>query len=184
MEHEEIFTLMMEALDGELVSSDRLELESHMASCSRCAREWQALQAIHQLFVRSPILSPAADFTQRTLALLPNRRYRIWMLSGVYLVLFASGVLPLLVAGWVAISVGPALSRPVFVRSLSQAAGELLRLIEVMLRGAWQGAGSLGALVGQEPAILGWLLVMVGAVLLWGGIYRQLTSPAVTVSGQ
>ena len=71
---ENIYTMMMEALDGELSETGLNELESHLRVRPDLAREWVALQAIDRLFRNSPILSPAVDFTQRTLARLPNRR--------------------------------------------------------------------------------------------------------------
>ena len=64
MEHEEIYTLMMEALDGDIEDSGRRDLDSHLYDCTTCQREWRAIQAIHQLFLDTPVLSPAADFAE------------------------------------------------------------------------------------------------------------------------
>ncbi|HEX6384541.1 MAG TPA: zf-HC2 domain-containing protein, partial [Anaerolineae bacterium] len=100
MEHDEIYTMMMDALDGELSASNRIELESHLRACPPCAREWQALLAIDMLFRQTPALRPAADFAQRTLARLPNRRYRIWAIMAVYVLLLLSGMLPLFLGVW------------------------------------------------------------------------------------
>lgn len=175
MEHNEIYLLMMEALDGELGEPERREMAAHLHHCTRCAREWQAIQAIHTLFQQTPALSPAAGFTQRTLARLPNRRYRLWAISAIYGLLLVSGLAPLLVVAWLISLLAPVLAQPAFVRSLVQAAGQVARIIQAILGAFWQGLGSLGELVGQQPAVLGWLLVMLGLVFLWSGVYGQLT---------
>lgn len=177
MEHEEIASMMMEALDGELNESRRRDMELHLYSCTRCSREWEALQTIHQLFLQAPLLRPAADFTQRTLARLPNTTYRLWLVSAVYGFLLLAGILPLVFLGWLVVQLGPALNQPAFVRSLGQAGIQLFGLIEVVLGAIWQSLGNLGELFGQQPAILGLLFVMIGAIFLWGGIYSQLTRP-------
>lgn len=176
MEHEEFYMLMMEALDGDLADSESREMEAHLATCHSCAREWQAVQTIHQLFLQTPALSPAADFTQRTLAVLPNTAYRIWLIGAIYGFLLISGVLPLVVVGWLATSLAPALNQPAFGQGLVQAAGQLLALVSAVLGAFWQGLGGLVEFMADQPAILGWFFVMVGVVFLWGGVYRQLTA--------
>ena len=40
-----------------------------------------------------------------------------------------------------------------------------------------QGIGNIGQILGQQPNIIGWLLVMLGIVVIWGGVYNQLTNP-------
>jgi anti-sigma factor RsiW len=175
MEHEEIAPLMMEVLDGELAEDRQRDLEAHLSSCESCAREWQAIQAVHQLFLQAPILSPAADFTQRTLARLPNRRLRIYVTGSIYGLLFVSGIVPLLVFVWLASQFAPALNQPAFVRGLLQAGGQVAQLGQAVLGACWQGLSTVGELIGQQPAILGWLFLMIGVVFLCGGVYSQLT---------
>lgn len=174
MEHDEIYTLMMEALDGDLADADCREMEAHLATCYSCAREWQAIQTIHQLFLQTPALSPAADFTQRTLAALPNNTYRIWLIGAIYGFLLISGVLPLVIVGWLVTTLAPAVIEPAFGRGLVQAGGQLVSLGSAVLSAFWQGLGGLAQLLAQQPTILGWLFVMVGVVFLWGGVYRQM----------
>ncbi|MFZ0545426.1 MAG: zf-HC2 domain-containing protein [Candidatus Promineifilaceae bacterium] len=176
MEHEEIYLLMMEALDGDLADSDYREMEAHLAVCHSCEREWQAVQTIHQLFLQAPVLSPAADFTQRTLAGLPNNSYRIWLIGIIYGFLLVSGVLPLVVIGWVVTTLAPALIEPVFGRGLVQAGSQVGALISAVVGASWQGLGGLVQLLADQPNILGWLFVMVGVVFLWGSVYRQMTT--------
>ncbi len=175
MEHEEIFTLMMAALDGELEVGRREELGDHLDGCASCRREWQAILAIHQLFMTTPALSPAANFAQRTLARLPDTRYRLRMMGVIYVTLLLGGFLPPSLVAWIIWQFGPALNRPALVRGLVQAGKHLSEFGEAVFSACWQGLSDLGQLVGQQPAIVGLLLVMLGAVLLWGGVYNQLT---------
>lgn len=175
MEHDEIYTLMMEALDGELEESERGQMMAHLHGCSTCAREWETIQAIHQLFLQAPILSPAAGFTQRTLALLPNTRYRVYAISAMYGFLLLVGLIPLTIIIWFILQIGPAFNQPAFVRGLQKGGGQLLGVIQTVVQAVWQGLGTFGELLGQQPSILGWLLVLVGVVFLWGGVYIQLT---------
>lgn len=177
MEHEEIFTLMMEALDDEIEESGQLEMQTHLRSCPSCSQEWEAIQAIHQLFLETPALSPAAGFVERTLGLLPNQAYRLWMGSVVYGLLLVSGLLPVVVIIWLTTQFGPALEQPAVVDSVLQAGGQVAQLTNTVFDAFRQGLVNGGDLIGQQPAIIGLLLVMVGAILLWGGVYNQLTRP-------
>jgi anti-sigma factor RsiW len=176
MEHEDFYLLMMEALDGELLADEQRLLEAHLSVCSSCRREWQAVTAVDALFRRSPILSPAAGFTQRTLARLPNQRVRLWAMGAVYITLLMSGLLPLLLVLAAAFVLVPLLREPVIVDSALQ-----LLLKGWLLIAALGGALLNGAsqLLVEQPGVWGWLLVMAGIVLLWSGVYRQLVnSPA------
>jgi hypothetical protein len=177
MEHEEIITLMMEALDDEIEETGQLEMRTHLESCPSCSREWEAIQAIHQLFLETPALSPAAGFAERTLGRLPNQAYRIWMSSVVYGLLLISGLLPLVAIIWITSQFGPALDQPAVIDGVLRAGGQVTQLADTVLDALRQGVINLGDLIGQQPAIIGIFLVMVGAILLWGGIYTQLTNP-------
>lgn len=177
MEHEEIYTLMMEALDGEIEGSGRRELEGHLQDCTNCQREWRAIQAIHQLFLDTPVLSPAADFAEMTLRQIPVSPYRIWLVSGVYGLLLLSGLVPLIAVIWLTIEFGPVLNQPAFVRIITQVGSQVWGLGQVVVGAVWQGVGTTGELLGQQPNIIGWLLVMAGIVFLWGGVYSRMTNP-------
>jgi anti-sigma factor RsiW len=176
MEHEDAYTLMMEALDGELGARDQRALNAHLRACPVCAREWQALMAIETLFRQTPALSPAVDFTQRTLARLPNRRYRVWLISFIYAMLLLSGVLPLVLIGWLARLLIPALSEPALLRSLAQSAVQIVQMATTILIALWQGADKLGGLLIRQPGLLGWLALMAGIVFVWSGVYTQLVN--------
>ena len=179
MEHEKYHLLMMDALDGELVAEQQTELESHLRACPACRQEWHAILAIDTLFRQTPMLSPAADFTQRTVARLPNRRARLWAISIIYVLLLLSGILPILLVVWAANTVVPIISQPAFVESAQRLLDQGVRLIGVIGGALFKG---LGELIVQQPAILGWLLVLAGVVFVWNGVYQQLVSQPTAVS--
>ena len=179
MEHERFHLLMMDALDGELAAEQQTELESHLRACLECRREWQAIVAIDTLFRQAPMLSPAAGFTQRTVAMLPNRRARLWAISIIYVLLLLSGILPILLVVWAANTIVPVVSQPAFVESAQQVLDQGVRLVGVIAGALFKG---LGELIVQQPAILGWLLVLAGMVFVWTGVYQQLVSQPTAVS--
>ena len=179
MEHERFHLLMMDALDGELVAEQKAELESHLRTCPECRREWHAILAIDTLFRQAPLLSPAANFTQRTVAMLPNRRARLWAISIIYVLLLLSGILPILLVVWAANTVVPVISQPVFIESVQRLWDQGTRLAGVIAGALFKGVGEL---IMQQPAILGWLLVLAGMVFVWSGVYQQLVSQPTAVS--
>lgn len=176
MEHENAYTLMMDALDGELADDRKGELEVHLRACPNCDREWQLLLAIDTLFKQTPALSPAADFTQRTLALLPNRTQRIWTMGAVYGVLLLAGGVPMLIGYWAVKEFSQFLTEPTLARSILQSMERMLQLLGAVLGAAVNGVGEF---IQQQPAAIGWLFLMVGVVALWGGVYQQLLNPRV-----
>jgi len=177
MEHEEFFTLMMDALDGELAENGKQDLESHLRACPECAREWQVLLAIDKLFRHAPALSPAAGFTQRTIARLPNRRAQMWAISAIYGLVLFSGLIPVLI-GILAISkLEPILRQPPLVQSVLQSVQTTVQVVGTIMAALLNSAGEV---ILKQPALIGWLLVMVGIVFLWGGVYRQLSSVSVS----
>ena len=172
MEHEEFITLMMDTLDGELLSNRKPDLEAHLRACPECSREWQALLAIDRLFKHTPALSPAVGFAQRTIARLPNQRVRVWAISAIYGLVLLSGLIPILL-GILAISrLGPVLSQPALVQSVMHSLQTTMQVGGTILTALLNSAGEV---ILQQPSLIGWLLVMVGIVFLWGGVYRQLS---------
>lgn len=171
MESDDVYTLMMEALDGELAEEGWSELESHLRARPGLAREWQALQAIDALFRSAPLLQPADGFARRTVSHLSTSRRRLWMGLAVYVAMLLTGLVPLGAIVWIALQYLPALFEPALFRSLWQAAGQLLEMGGVALSALLKGAGQL---VGQQPAFLGWLVVLFGVIVLWGSVYHRL----------
>ncbi|MGH2537110.1 MAG: anti-sigma factor family protein [Candidatus Promineifilaceae bacterium] len=175
MEHEESYTLMMAALDGRLDAAGRQQMDTHLRLCPACGRQWRLLLAIHALFSQAPLLSPAAGFSQRTLARLPNGRGRLWLAGAIYLLLLLIGLAPLLLLAVLAVVLWPALGEPAVVGSLLQAGRQAAGLGGALFGAAGRGLLDLGPILAQNPAILGWLLVMLAAVGLWAGVYGRLT---------
>ena len=171
METEDLYTMMMDALDGELAEAEQAELESHLRARPQLAREWEAMRMVDALFTSTPLLQPAADFAQRTVARLPGSRQRLLAGVLIYLLVLASGIIPLIALGWITVQLVPTLGQPALFRSLAQGAAEFARLLGVVLDALLDGAGQL---VGQQPTVAAGLLLMVSVVLLWFGVYNRL----------
>ncbi|MEZ4518511.1 MAG: anti-sigma factor [Chloroflexota bacterium] len=169
--NETYYVMMMDALDGELTAVQRTELESHLRACPECAREWEALAALDTLFRQAPLLSPAADFAERTIGLLPNRRTRVWALTAVYTALLISGVIPVILGVWLISRYTPVLTNPDLLQhvwsSMQGTAQVFATVIDALLAGA-------GRVVAEQPMILGLAMLMAGMVFLWGGVIQRL----------
>lgn len=174
-EHKEIYLLMMDALDGKLEPGKMVQLDSHLARCLTCSQQWESIQVIHQLFLQAPLLSPAADFTQRTLSRLPSARQRIIALSIIYGLLLVSGLVPLGLLIWLASQIRPAVSQPAFVNGLLQGFEQILEIAETIFNAFLQVLGTFGVFLGQHPTVIGLLLVMLGTIFVWGGVFTQMT---------
>jgi anti-sigma factor RsiW len=172
-EHDYAYALMMDALDGDLSEDSKLELELHLQLCTDCLREWHTLVAIETLLRTTPALAPAAGFTQRTLARLPNRRYRIWALSTIYMLLLLCGFVPMALGAWAMTRLLPVLSQPALVNGVIQSASKFSQVMATVLTALFSG---LGEIVVQQPATMGWLLVIMGIISLWSGLLRELLS--------
>lgn len=181
MEHDErYYLMMMDALDGELAASEHTDLEAHLRACPDCTREWRTLVAIEMLFRQTPILMPAVNFAERTLALLPNHRTRRIALGTVYSVLLLSGVFPLMLALFLAARYAPILSSPELLggvwSSVAGAGRAVATVIEALLVGA-------GRFLVEQPILIGWFIILAGLVILWGGVFqRLLVQPAASAS--
>ena len=172
MEHEErYYLMMMGALDNELPDADRDELMAHLDGCADCRREWQALLAIDTLFRQTPLLMPAVNFAERTLALLPSSRLRVRALSAVYLILLASGVVPLLLALFLVARYAPILQQPALVERVVATLVNVGRVAATVVGALLAGAGRF---VVEQPAVVGLMILLAGFVLLWGGVLQRL----------
>lgn len=171
MEHEETYLMMMDALDGELANEQQVELETHLRACPPCRQEWQAILAVHTLLQQTPALAPAADFAQRTIARLPNRRARLTATAVIYAFLLLGGILPLALGLWLFFTISPIFRDPTILGSLWTTALQGVSLIGTIISALLAGFGELAV---QQPAIIGWFLVILGIVSVWGGVSRQL----------
>lgn len=169
-EHESAYALMMDALDGDLSATDTLNI--HLEQCIPCTREWYTLQAVDQLLRRAPIITPATDFAQRTIAQLPNQRHRLWSLSALYVFLLIGGLIPLILIGFLAIRFAPLVMEPSMVRMLWQP------LVTIWGLAATISNALLIATTGfirQQPALWGIALIMAGTIALSGEAYQRYT---------
>jgi anti-sigma factor RsiW len=65
-EHSEQMTAWMSlTLDGLLEGRDQQRLEQHIASCSSCRAEWEAMQQVSALFEDSTLVGPPLGFAVR-----------------------------------------------------------------------------------------------------------------------
>ena len=65
-EHSEQITAFMSlTLDGLLEGSDQQRLEQHIARCSSCRVEWEAMQRVSALFEGSELVGPPLGFAVR-----------------------------------------------------------------------------------------------------------------------
>lgn len=181
MAHDEnYYVMMMDALDGELAETARNELEAHLRACPACLREWNALLAIETLFRQAPMLSPAADFATRTIALLPNRRLRAWALAAVYVALLLGGLIPLAVVGLLVARYLPLLQNPALLGHIWDQIVNVARVGSTVVNAILAGTGRF---LLEQPVYIGWMIVLAGLVFLWGGIYQRLVlQPATTGS--
>jgi anti-sigma factor RsiW len=181
MAHDEnYYVMMMDALDGELAEASRSDLEAHLRACPECLREWNALLAIEMLFRQSPVLSPAAGFATRTIALLPNRRARVWALGLVYAVLLLGGLLPVALIGLLVVRYLPILQDPGLLGHIWDSLANIARVAGTVVGALFAGAGRIFQ---EQPVLIGWVIILAGLVILWGGVYqRLLLQPATTES--
>ncbi len=171
MDQEEIYALMMEALDGELSQTGVAELEFHLRARPRLAREWEAMRAVDALFRSAPMLQPPVNFRQQTLARLPAPRQRLYLGIIVYFMVLASGLIPLAALALLALQFVPVFLEPVFWRSLWQGALEFGGLLRLM---ATAFVGGAAEVVRQQPQVLAWLVALTGVIALWAGVYGKL----------
>ncbi|MCZ2113100.1 MAG: zf-HC2 domain-containing protein [Anaerolineae bacterium] len=172
MEHDErYFMMMMEALDGKSTAGEHAELQAHLRECADCAREWQALLAIDALFRQTPILMPAVDFAERTLARLPDARTRRLALGAMYVGTLMGGLFPLLVAAFLVVRYAPLLSQPALLGSVWATVAGASRIVATVIEALFAGAGHLLA---EQPALIGWYIILAGLVFLSGSVFQWL----------
>lgn len=162
IDEERAFTLMMDALDGDLDAQARQELERYLAQQPLLQREWVALQRVHTLLVAAPPVAVPVNFAARTLARLPDPRRRRIFLSAFFVLLLLGGALPLLLAAL--------LFAPQTAGAFGQSLGGLFEVARVLLGGV---ASSVRALLVSQPFVIGWLALMLVAVGAWISVYTQ-----------
>ena len=169
-EHDRAYILMMDALDGDLSAQDALQ--AHLQQCIPCAREWHTLQAVDQLLRRAPVISPAADFAQRTIAQLPNQKHRLWSLSALYIFLLVGGMIPLILLGLLAFHFAPLVMEPAMAKLLWQPLVTIWGLAATISNALLIAAAGF---VRQQPAFWGIVLIMAGTIALSGEMFQRYT---------
>lgn len=169
--NESYYLMMMDALNGQLAAAEKQQLESHLRTCPACQQEWNALSAIDHLFRQAPMLMPAVDFAERTVGLLPDRRARVWALSAIYGLLLLTGIIPVIAVTWALVRYSTAFSDGGMVQGIAAAIGSAVQLGGTVVGALVAGAGRL---VVEEPAVIGWTLLLAGSVFLWGGVIQRL----------
>jgi predicted anti-sigma-YlaC factor YlaD len=81
-EHSEQVSMWMSlALDGMLDGAEQARLDQHVAGCSACRLEWEAMQEVSALFALSPQVGPPLGFAvrvERRLAKNTQQRKRLF----------------------------------------------------------------------------------------------------------
>ena len=182
MEHEErYYLMMMSALDDELPADEHDELTAHLSVCPDCGREWRALLAIDMLFRQTPLLMPAVDFATRTLALLPNRRVRVRALGALYGLLLLCGLVPLALVIFLGARYAPILSEPALLGRVWSSLVGIGQVAATVIGALFDGVGRF---VIEQPAVIGWLIILAGLVFLWGGVFQRLLAQPAAVESR
>ena len=95
----------------------------------------------------------------------------MWLLSGINALLLFSGTLPVLFGIWALTRYGSVVTQPGVVQGLVQSTAQIAQVIGAIFSALLSG---IGEFVVQQPVVIGWLLVMIGIVSVWSGVYRQL----------
>jgi hypothetical protein len=72
-------------LDGDLLSPEREELQTHLKECLLCYRQWNSLQKTQELLRRLPALDPPEHLNAVVMARLKDRGFRqpLWFLPSL-----------------------------------------------------------------------------------------------------
>ena len=76
------------AQDGALNSTQTRLLHAHLAACSLCQTQWEAMTLVSQMFRAAPMIAPAVGFVDRFQVKMAyhrerRRRTMIWLLLGL-----------------------------------------------------------------------------------------------------
>lgn len=158
---DDIFALMMDALDGELDDHGRETLDTLLAQQPHLQPEWAAMQQIDTLFTQSPLVAPAPTmrFAQRTVTRLPNLQARRWLTGTLFAFFAGTGLLPIALIALALVGLDI---------NVVQIGTVLFEVLDQMLI-------AFGNRLAQQPSIVGVLLVMIGSISLWTGVYQQMT---------
>lgn len=165
---------MMEALDSVLSAPDRLRLDEHLQTCSRCRVEWDALNAIERVLSNPPLAQPAPGFPARVQARLERfETQRRTLLGGLILMAAAMALclmaLPALLNGR-----NPLAAYGAFLRNTYELLGYGLLLSYRLFSALWLTLNQLSDSAGLP--LMNLLTYAAGAVLLATAWRRSLAS--------
>ena len=162
MNEQQAFALMMDALDGVLDDAESTKLNQYLSNHPDLANEWEALQSVDLLLRASPPVAAPVNFTERTLARLPNPRARRIFMGFFFLLLLLGSILPI-AFGIFTYSEGG------FSEISTNLAGTF-QVLRVVLIGV---TSSIRSLVITQPMIYAWLATMLLSILVWAQTYRS-----------
>ena len=179
MTHEEAYALMMEALDGLLTWDGRQQLEEHLALCSECRSEWQALQFVEGLFTNAPAIPAPPDFYLQLQVKLEVASWRRTLGA-----LFALGVGSLVALFFIAVpaavalaGIWSALNNPKHFAQGFVWFNKLVIVSGSLLDAGWTTVRLAFMELAANPLTLAWGLLAALALAIW----TQLVRPAVPV---
>lgn len=160
MEDERLYELMMESLDGILDAEESAELAYLLSQNPDAAAEWEAMQAVDELFRFADPAPAPLHFSQMTIARLPNPRNRRLFMALFYFALLVGGLTP--------VAVGLSLSSQ--LGSFTIGTGQTLRVLQAIFDGLFTATSSGLA---AQPYLVSWLAILVGVIMLWLTVYRR-----------
>lgn len=172
-EFDEAYALMMDALDGTLSARQERELRQYLQTYPELAEEWNALQVVDSWLMDAPQAQPTENFVEHTILRLPNLYLRRWAVAVSFAVVLLLGMLPMLGLA-VAFTAFSNADLVASLQFLAQMGGVVADAMVQWLIG-W------GEFTTQNPAMIGMMLLMVGAVTLWSGVYNQMVNREVVV---
>ena len=114
-------------------------------------------------------------------ALLPDRRLRVRALGALYGLLLLCGLVPLVIGIFLAGRYAPVLSEPALLEHVWSSLVGVGRVAATVVNALFAGAGRF---VIEQPAIVGWLIILAGLVFLWGGVFQRLLAQPAAVESR
>ncbi len=174
MTHEEAVALMMEKLDGLLAPADAQRLDGHLATCTGCYAEWQALRMVDELLVGAPMLAAPAGFAQRVQLRLdqPSLRRTLGALFALSLgSVVALGLVAVPAAGALA-ALWLAVTQPAEFAGLLVWLHQLVAVSGTLVSGLWTATRLFLGQLAANPAAWGWAFSAALAIGLWAHLAR------------
>jgi len=175
MTHKEAYSLMMDALDGILTPGGEEWLGKHLALCTECQTEWDALQLVDRLFASAPPIPAPAGFVRRVQARVegPSWERSLGVLFALSLGSLAALLLVAASATVALLGLWTAFSQPAQFAELLVWLGQLGRVSGSLLDVLWTALRLFSFEAAGSPIVLGWALVAGAAVVLWAHLVRR-----------